>query len=173
MPPAARAPLPRLRTAAQYRPMTNLASLLKSEISRVARKELRAQVLPLKKTVTAQRAEIAALKRGLKEAQQQLRRLGKSTAITKNAAPHVDARGADAPSKSPRFSAKGLRSLRARLALSAKDFGLLVGASGQAVYLWEKEKTKPSPRLLPAIAALRTMGKKQAAERVAALSATA
>ena len=157
----------RRSAAAQCRPMTNLASLLKSEISRVARKEIRTEILPLKKTVAAQRAEIATLKRDLKEAQQQLRRLGK--AATK-AAPRVEA---DAPGKLPRFSAKGFRALRARLALSAKDCGLLVGASGQAVYLWEKEMSKPRPRLLKAIAALRTMGKKEAAERAAALRAAA
>lgn len=146
--------------------MTNLASLLKSEISRVARKELRAQILPLKNAVAAQRAEIVALKRDLKQTQQQLHQFRKTAT---KAAPRSDT---EAPSKPPRFSAKGFRSLRARLSLSAQDCGLLVGASGQAVYLWEKERSRPRSKLLPAIAALKTMGKKEAAERVAALRAT-
>ena len=43
--------------------MANLASALKSEVARLARKELRAETESLKKTVAAQRSEIAALKR--------------------------------------------------------------------------------------------------------------
>ena len=42
--------------------MSNIASLLKTEISRVARKEVRAETLGLKKAVSVYRAEIAALK---------------------------------------------------------------------------------------------------------------
>jgi hypothetical protein len=40
-----------------------MASLLKSEISRVARKQVRAETASLKKSVGVYRAEIAALKR--------------------------------------------------------------------------------------------------------------
>ena len=45
--------------------MPNIASILKSEISRVARKEVRAEVSGLKKGVSGHRSEIAALKRRL------------------------------------------------------------------------------------------------------------
>jgi len=41
--------------------MANIASLLKSEISRVARKEFRAQTAGLKKAIGSYRSEIAAL----------------------------------------------------------------------------------------------------------------
>jgi len=43
--------------------MPNIATLLKTEISRVARKELRGESQALKKAVSAHRSEIAALKR--------------------------------------------------------------------------------------------------------------
>ena len=43
--------------------MANIASLLKTEISRVARKEVRADTVDLKKALGVYRAEIAALKR--------------------------------------------------------------------------------------------------------------
>ena len=42
--------------------MTNIASLLKAEMSRLARKEVRAETASLKKSVGIYRAEIAALK---------------------------------------------------------------------------------------------------------------
>ena len=43
--------------------MANIASLLKSEISRVARKEVRAETAGLKKALGNCRGEIATLKR--------------------------------------------------------------------------------------------------------------
>jgi DNA-binding transcriptional regulator YiaG len=77
---------------------------------------------------------------------------------------------AQAPSaQTLRFSAKGLASQRRRLGLSALDIGLLVGTSGQSIYNWEEGTARPRAKYLPAIAALRTMGKKEAAERLALL----
>ena len=145
--------------------MPNIASILKSEISRIAKKEVRSETLSLKKAVTAYRSEIAALKRRAQALEQKLRRLGKASA-TAAPAP-VD----DESSRSLRFSAKGLGSQRRRLGLSADDCGLLVGASGQSIYNWEAGKARPRAKLLPAIAALRQLGKKEAAARLAALRA--
>ena len=143
--------------------MTNIASLLKSEIARVARKEVRSETAGLKKAVAAYRSEIAALKRRAGELEQQLRRMAKS-----RAAP-VPAQTDSVPTKALRFTAKGLATQRHRLGLSAHDCGLLVGASGQSIYNWEDGKARPRARNLQAIAALRTMGKKQAAQQLAAL----
>ena len=66
-----------------------------------------------------------------------------------------------------RFRAAGMASNRKRLGLSAAEFGRLVGASGQSVYLWEQGKAKPRPQYLAAIAALRSAGKKEVAARLA------
>jgi len=142
-------------------PMPNIASILKSEISRVARKEVRSETLALKKAIGAYRAEIAALKRRTQALEQELRRLGKS--VPKAAPIVVDAQS----SPKQRFSAKGLASQRKRLGLSADDIGLLVGASGQSVYNWEAGKARPRAHNLPALAALRTLGKKDAAAALA------
>jgi DNA-binding transcriptional regulator YiaG len=146
--------------------MPNIASLLKSEISRVARKEVRAEISGPKKASTAQRAEIAALKRRVQALERELRRLLKSGAKASRA---QSAETDEAPSAALRFSAKGLASQRQRLALSAEDCGLLLGTSGQSVYNWETGKARPRAKYLPAIAALRAMGKKSAAAQLAAL----
>jgi len=143
--------------------MPNIASILKNEISRVARKEVRSETLGLKKAVGAFRTEIAALKRRTHALEQELRRLSKPSA---KVAPVV---ANEASSRMLRFSAKGLASQRKRLVLSADDYGLLVGASGQTIYNWEAGKARPRAKHLPAIAALRTMGKKEAAARLASL----
>ena len=72
-------------------------------------------------------------------------------------------------SQATRFSAKGLISQRKRLGLSANECGLLVGASGQSVYNWESGSARPQAKHLTALAGLRSMGKKEAAARLAAL----
>ena len=144
--------------------MPNIANILKSEISRVARKEVRAEVSGLKKGVSGHRSEIAALKRRLLALEQQLRQFGKSAARPAPAAAD-DGVAPDAR----RFSAKGFASQRRRLGLSAPDFGLLLGVSAQSIYNWEEGKVRPRGAHLPAIAALRNLGKKQATAHLSAL----
>lgn len=136
--------------------MPNIASILKAEISRVARKEVRVETSGMKKAVSTYRAEIAALKRRTQGLEQQLRRLGKASARDAPAPEDDGSAGAR------RFSAKGLASQRRRLGLSAHDCGLLLGASGQSVYNWEEGKARPRAKHMAAIAALKSLGKKDA-----------
>ncbi|MDH4288071.1 MAG: hypothetical protein OEW27_03720 [Aquincola sp.] len=147
--------------------MPNIASLLKTEISRLARKEVRAATETLRKAVADYRSEIAALKRRIHAAEQTLRRLQRSGGAASAPSPSKEA--AD---KSFRFSAKGLASQRRRLALSAHDCGLLLGTSGQSVYNWEAGKARPRARQMPAIAALRKLGKKEASAMLASRRGT-
>jgi len=141
--------------------MPNIAALLKSEISRVARKELRSETLSLKKATRTYRSEIATLKRRMQELEHQLCRMNKSTA-------KVTPVEESATTEGLRFSAKGLISQRKRLGLSAAECGLLVGASAQSIYNWEVGKVRPRAKHLAAIASLRSLGKRDAAARLAA-----
>ena len=97
--------------------------------------------------------------------EQQLRQLGKSRARPAPAAADAESGAPDAR----RFSAKGFASQRRRLGLSAPEFGLLLGVSAQSIYNWEEGKVRPRGAHLPAIAALRNLGKKQATAHLAAL----
>lgn len=146
--------------------MANLASMLKSEIARVARRELRAELQGLKKAGATYRGEIARLKRRIGALEQQVKRLAARSGREAPAA----AADEDADQKL-RFSAKGLASQRKRLGLSAEAFGALIGASGQSVYKWESGKIRPRARHLPRIAELRGMGKREVAARLQALAA--
>jgi DNA-binding transcriptional regulator YiaG len=143
--------------------MANIASVLKSEISRIARKEVRAETLAMKKAVGAYRTEIAALKKRTQAVEAELRRLSKANA---KPAP-VEAQAQ--PSQKIRFSAKSLASQRRRLSLSVRECALLLGTSEQSIYNWEDGKARPLARHLPAIAALRTLGKREAAAWLASL----
>ena len=148
--------------------MPNIASILKSEIARVARKEVRAEVLTMKKALASHRKEIAALKHRAQTLEQTLRKLGRGQRASPEPVPS-DEGGMNLR----RFSAKGLLSLRNRLGLSAAECGALVGASSQSIYNWEQGKARPSARHLPAISALRGMGKREATARLAALAEAA
>ena len=146
--------------------MPNIASILKDEITRLARKELRSQTDSLKKALATSRSEIAALKKRVQELESGLKRVG--TAARKAAAP-APTPNEEADSTGLRFRAAGMAANRKRLGLSAADFGLLVGATGQSIYAWEAGKSKPRPQNLAAIAGLRGVGKTEVTARLKAL----
>jgi DNA-binding transcriptional regulator YiaG len=139
--------------------MSNVASVLKEEIARVARKEIRREIASLKKASTAYRSEIAALKKRAIDLERQLRQLGKTTERSAPAAANEDS-----VPQGTRFSAKSMASQRRRLGLSAAECGLLIGASAQSIYNWEEGKVRPHAQHLPAIFALRNLGRRQANE---------
>lgn len=141
--------------------MTNFATQLKSEIQRIARKEIRSETSSLRKSATTYRAEIAALKRRVSTLEADLKKVSKSVS-TRPAGPEESA--------SLRWRAPGFASLRKKLALSAGDMGKLLGVTGATVYAWEAGKSKPRATQLAAIARVRKLGKRAAAELLATLS---
>jgi DNA-binding transcriptional regulator YiaG len=142
--------------------MANIGTVLKSEIARIARKEVRGETQPLKKHGAQYRSDIAALKKRLASVERQLKRQLK--AGTAESVPDEEETG-----RRVRFSAKGLAARRQRLGLSARELGALLGVSAQSVYHWEQGKSRPRASQLQAIAALRSLGKRQAAERLSSL----
>lgn len=150
--------------------MPNIATVFKAEIARLARKEVRGNSEGLKKAVAAQRAEITALKRRIQALEALVKRLARTTGArpARSRASEADETG-ESPSSELRFRAKGMAANRKRLGLSAADFGLLVGTTGQTIYAWEAGKAKPRAQALAAIAALRGIGKRDAEARLASL----
>jgi DNA-binding transcriptional regulator YiaG len=142
--------------------MPNIGTVLKSEISRVARKEVRAETQALKKSIAQYRSQIADLKRRLHAMEQQVKRVGRGGAAPAAAAAR------DEPGGHLRFSAKGLAAQRRRLGLSAAAVARLLGVSALSVYKWESGKTRPRARQIEAIAGLRGMGKREAMKRLEA-----
>ena len=136
-----------------------LEPYLKTEISRLSRREIRKEVLPLRKIAAAHRREIAALKRTIAALDRHTKSLATAATRQPNASTPSD-------EKQTRFVAKGLVSLRKRLALSAADLARLLGVSMQSVYNWEHRKATPRKEQVAAIAALRSIGKKEARQRL-------
>lgn len=136
--------------------MPNIANILKAEIARIARKETRAETQALKSTNAKLRSDMAALKREVANLKKELKRSAKAPKRADRAASEASA------DVRHRFSAKGLASQRKRLGLSAESLGKVIGVSGLSIYHWEGGKARPRARHLPAIAALKTLGKKEA-----------
>ena len=144
--------------------MPNIGVVLKDEITRLAKKVLKSQVAPLQANSAAHRRHIAAMKRQINALEKEVARLRKGTRVAPSST--GDDAGEDS-AQSLRFQAKGLRSLRARLGLSAEDFGKLIGVSGQSVYNWEAEKTVPRRAQLQSLSRLRGIGKREALKMIA------
>lgn len=142
--------------------MPNIGTILKNEISRLARREIKQQTATLHKAAASYRRDIAALKRSIaaleRTAKAQDKQLQKTAPVVAE------------PDAALRFRADGFKTLRAKLGLSAEQVGKLLGVSAQAVYTWETKRSTPRRAQLPAIAALRKMGKREAAAKLQELA---
>jgi DNA-binding XRE family transcriptional regulator len=143
--------------------MPNIAVVLKEEIARLARKEIRKETDTLKKMSAQYRRDIAEMKRRLAALQRKIGPIEKQI-VKRGPAPTPEA-----GDNGVRFTAKGLRSQRQRLALSAADYGKLAGVTGQTIYSWEHETARPRKQQVIRLAALRHLGKRDAQARLAQL----
>ena len=140
--------------------MPNIGAVFKDEILRLARKEIRRQTNVLRKALAQYRKDIAEMKRRVSE----LRR--KVSPLEKQVRKNVPAQTTETDANHVRFTAKGLRSQRQRLGLSAANYGKLIGVTGQTIYSWEQETSQPRRQQFARIAALRHIGKREAQTRL-------
>jgi DNA-binding transcriptional regulator YiaG len=138
----------------------NIASVLKEEISRIARKEMRGQLEPLRKAVAQQRRDIAALKREREALQREVRALKKRANAERKPAAATD----DGSARQIRFSPVWLRNHREKLGLSQQQYGALVGVSGNTIWNWETGNALPRAAQRERLAAVRGIGKRAALE---------
>jgi len=140
--------------------MPNLGSILKDEIRRLARREIRSQVAATKRAAAQHRRDIAELKRLVKSLANRL------AFLESQEKKRVSKPITEAPSGQVRFSSRWLKAQRERLGLSAADYGRLVGVSGLTIYKWEGGKAKPRQEKVASLAALRGLGKREALKRL-------
>ncbi len=136
--------------------MPNLASVLKDEIRRLARREARAEIGSLKSASAQYRRDIAALKRRVNEQERTIARLQKRPATGKAAAASIE------NGTSVRFSPGWVANHREKLGLSAADYAALVGVSPITIYSWEKGRSRPKQKQLQAWGAVKKLGKREA-----------
>jgi len=137
--------------------MGKMETVLKAEITRLSRRETKGLLAKHVEELRRLRKRIVALERELKvlkaaRAQEQAKRK-----VT-TAATSVAAEAASTIRLSPRL----IRSLRNRLGISQAELAKLVGVSTVAVGSWESGKSKPRTDSKARIAALRTLGRREA-----------
>ena len=137
--------------------MPNIAAVLKEEICRLARREIKAQVGKTQKAAVQYRKDIAKLKRQLSGQEKELKRLKRE--IQEHAS---EPQATEEPLEGIRFSSRSVKAQRQRLGLSAADYGRLVGVSGLTIYNWEHDKARPAQAQLAAPVAVRGIGKRSA-----------
>ncbi len=128
------------------------------------RKEIRKQISILKKMSAQHRKEIAEMKRRKSDLQREV------TPLQKQVLRGVSSQPAEANGEHVRFTAKGLRSQRQRLGLSAANYGRLIGVTGQTIYSWEQETSRPRKQQVARIAALRPLGNRETLARLEQLA---
>jgi DNA-binding transcriptional regulator YiaG len=145
--------------------MPNIAAVLKDEIRRLAKKEVKAEIGTTKNAVVQYRKDIAKLKRLVQAQQREIaflkaqegKRLGQRPTVEK-------------PSDNVRFSARSVKAQRKRLKLSAEDYGKLVGVSTMTIYSWEQGKSRPRNAQLARLVAVRGIGKREALAKLEVLN---
>jgi DNA-binding transcriptional regulator YiaG len=144
--------------------MSTVASLLRKEICRLARKEVRLMVGSTQKAVACYRKEIANLKRQLRQQEKTVAKLTRQISQQREL-PEAEEESLEGT----RFSARSVRAQRRRLGLSAADYGRLVGVSSLTIYNWESGKSRPRQAQFAGLVAVRGIGKREAAERLESL----
>jgi len=142
-------------------PMPNIAAVLKDEIRRLAKREIKASTSSTKGAVAQYRRDIAKLKR-------QMQTQGKEIAFLKVQEQKRlgQAPTAEEPLDGIWFSARSVRAQRQRLGLSQPDYAKLVGVSSMTIYNWEAGKSRPRGEQLAALVAVRKFGKREALQKL-------
>ncbi len=136
--------------------MANLASLLKSEIARIAKKETKSQFVNMNSKIAELKKNLLAHKKQVKNLEGELQSMHKRFGT----ADKVPAIAAELLVKS-RLSGSSIARLRHKLKLSRALFGKLLGASQNTIYLWEVDKTSPRSDMKAKIVQLRKTGKRE------------
>jgi DNA-binding transcriptional regulator YiaG len=140
--------------------MPNIAKMLKDEMQRISRKEVKAATASL-------RQDVVTLKR---TAADHKRRIAQLERLNRQLIARSDKRGGSLTRVSveevekARISGKMIRSIRKRLGLSQADFAKLVSVSAQSVFQWEHKAGRLDFRgqTKTAILSLRKLKKKEA-----------
>jgi DNA-binding transcriptional regulator YiaG len=135
--------------------MGKVETIIKSEIVRLARREMRKNALPLGREVRALRSRVSQLRKTVLDLQRSAARQDKETGKEKI---HLEA--APEEVKGSRFSPRLIRSLRKRLGVTQKELATLAKVTVGAIYQWEKGIFEPRGEKKGLLVALRKLGRR-------------
>lgn len=145
--------------------MPDVARVLREEVQRLARRQVKAALTPVKR-------DNVRLKKSVADIRRELTVLTRSTReLLARVTPVVAARETEVATHKAatlRPTSKGLARLRGQLGLTQVEFGSLLGVSGQAVLNWEGKGGRVRMRAgnLEALAGIQKIGKREARRRL-------
>jgi len=141
--------------------MAKIESIIKSEIVRLAKHEVRSVYRPIKKEVWALRLKLSNLLKNFTV----LDRFAKEATKGKGTEPKLEASPEEV--KASRLTPQRIAGLRKKLGISQRELGVLVGATTGAILSWEKGKFKPQGEKKAALVALRKIRKRDVRKMLA------
>jgi DNA-binding transcriptional regulator YiaG len=137
--------------------MGKVGSIINSEIIRLAKREIRKVLIPLKRDVRLLKSTVSQLRKSVlsleRSAAQRQKELSKHE--TRLEAPREEIK---------RFSPRLLQSLRKRLGITQKELAILAGVTIGAAHLWETGKFRPKDNKMGVDVALRKLNRRQVRE---------
>ena len=135
--------------------MGKFEGIIKSEIVRLAKREVRKITVPLGRDLRSLKNRVSQIRKTLlsleRLAAEQQRELGKGRVPLEASPEEV---------KGSRFSPRLIRALRKRLRITQKEMAILAGVTVGAIYQWEKGIFEPRGKKKAFLVALRKIGRR-------------
>jgi DNA-binding transcriptional regulator YiaG len=136
--------------------MAKIETIIKSEIVRLTKREIRKITLPLGRDVRLLKAVVSKLRRTIlvleRSTARQALEMGKDKMRLEATPDEV---------KASRFSPRLIRALRERLGLTQKEMATLAGVTIGAIFQWEKGIFEPRGQKKGVLVALRKLGRRE------------
>ncbi len=146
--------------------MPNIANLLKEEISRLARKEIRSACTPLQQQLRELRKTVRQQRETIDSLQQRVNQL---QALSSSPTEKILEASAIDDDKQIRLSGSSIKKHRQRLGLSQGELGQLLNVSTNTIVRWEQGTSKPRAAYRTGLAQIRTMGVREVKKLLAAM----
>ncbi|HUT37259.1 MAG TPA: helix-turn-helix domain-containing protein [Planctomycetota bacterium] len=136
--------------------MGKIETVLRTEIVRLAKKQVRTACQPLAREVRRLKRVVAELSKAVRS----FEGIAKDFAAKRaKEATRLEADPAEV--KKARISGGLVKKLRKRLGLSQAALGKLLGVTSAAVVFWEQGRSRPTPGKKAGLVALRKLGRRQ------------
>jgi len=144
--------------------MSDLKQVLTDEIRRLARKEVKIAVTPLQENIIALKKQLSESKKTIADLSRQIAKF-----VPAEAAPAAASAEESAPC---RISGKGIKKMRDKKKVTQGQLAALLGVTLHTVSMWESGRSVPRKEMKAKLCAIRGWGKRELAERLAAVAAT-
>jgi DNA-binding transcriptional regulator YiaG len=136
--------------------MAKFEVIIKSEIMRLAKREIRKIAVPLGSDVRSLKSAVSQLRKAVLTLQ---RITANQQKVLEKGKKPLEA--APEEVKMSRFSPRLIRSLRGHLGITQKELAILTGVTVGAIHQWESGQFKPSMKKKAVMVALRKLGRRE------------